>query len=448
MRLKILLIALCGIAAVALGANVTISPNMGMPVPVVGTDPGPDWANNINASLSIVDSHDHSPGHGVQITPAGINLNADLPFNVHNATLLRSTRFSPQGSPLSGGTDQGALYESGADLYYNDGNGNQIRITQSGSVAGSTGTITGLPSGTASAAYSAGTFTFQSATNTPANMSVGPISISRNVVNPFAVTVAASGSQGANYALTLPTALPGSTSVVTLDSSGNLASTTGPTLTSPTINAGTFNSPTISSAAINGSSLGTSTFTGGTITGSIAGAQNFTGSTTGTWTGGTFTGTISGNPTLNGAVTFSGTIPNTPFFTNGMVASAGSASTPAFGFASEDTGMYLFGSHVLGLAVNNTTPVTLTTSLLSSPPVNQTGSGGNTPHACVVRQTTNTGTVDANCLGGETATGGGCFTVGNMQTSFPLVSGGKPVGWECHEAASGNVTTYAICCPT
>lgn len=49
-------------------SNTTTSPNMSMPVPVVGTDPGPDWANNIDACLSIIDSHDHSFGKGAPIT--------------------------------------------------------------------------------------------------------------------------------------------------------------------------------------------------------------------------------------------------------------------------------------------------------------------------------------------------------------------------------------------
>ena len=50
-------------------ANVTLSPNMNLPVPVVGQDPGPDWANNINSSLGILDQHDHTPGKGIQIVP-------------------------------------------------------------------------------------------------------------------------------------------------------------------------------------------------------------------------------------------------------------------------------------------------------------------------------------------------------------------------------------------
>ena len=204
-------------------ANTTISPNMGLPVPTVSVDPGPDWAENINSCLSVIDGHGHNPGSGVPVTPNGLNINIDLPFNSNNATLLRSSRYSPQGAPLSAATDIGCVYVSGVDLYYNDSLGNQVRITQSGAVSGSAGTITGLPSGTASAAYAAGTFTFQSATNTPANMAVGPIAIGRNSAASKTVTLAPNAGQASNYSWTFPASLPAATDYVTLDSSGNLS---------------------------------------------------------------------------------------------------------------------------------------------------------------------------------------------------------------------------------
>ena len=49
-------------------SNTTNSPFMLLPVPVVGTDPGPDWANNLNACLAAIDSHDHSTDKGAPIT--------------------------------------------------------------------------------------------------------------------------------------------------------------------------------------------------------------------------------------------------------------------------------------------------------------------------------------------------------------------------------------------
>lgn len=154
--------------------------NMSLIIPVPGEETGPTWATDINTSLTIVDGHTHSPGSGVQITPSGLNINADLNFQTtNNAVALRSVRFTTQSTPLSRTTDVGVLYESGSDLYYNDGSGNQIRLTQGGAVAGSVGTITGLPSGTASAAYvsGTGTFLFQQATSTAANLDIGSIAV-------------------------------------------------------------------------------------------------------------------------------------------------------------------------------------------------------------------------------------------------------------------------------
>lgn len=205
--------------------SVTLSPNMNLPVPGVGTEPGPQYATDVNNSLTIIDQHNHSSGSGVQITPSGLNINADLPFNGNNATLLRTVNFQSQASPLAGASpDLGCVYVSGADLYYNDGAGNQVRITQGGSVTGSAGTITGLPSGTASASFAAGVFTFQAATNTPANINMGSAVLGNNNTNGFALTLSPP-TLGANYALVLPT-IPAQTNVMSLDSSGNMGSIT------------------------------------------------------------------------------------------------------------------------------------------------------------------------------------------------------------------------------
>lgn len=202
-------------------SSVVISPNMNLPIPIVGVEPGPAYASDVNNSLTIIDQHTHAAGSGVLITPAAININADLSINDNNLTLVRSLNFLSQASPLTGAApDLGCLYESGVDLYFNDGSGNQIRITESGSVAGAAGTITGLPSGTASASYAAGVFTFQAATNTPANVSMGSAVLGNNNTSGFALTLSPP-TLGSNYSLILP-ALPLALSFLTLDSVGNI----------------------------------------------------------------------------------------------------------------------------------------------------------------------------------------------------------------------------------
>lgn len=214
-------------------ADVIITPNMGLSNPVPTLDPGPDWATNLFNSLNTLDSHNHSAGSGVQVTPSGININSDLTFNnTNNAINMRSLRFFPQLTPIAASSpDLGCLYESGVDLYYNDGAGNQIRITQSGAVAGASGTITGLPSGTASAAYVSvsGTFVFQQATATAANLDIGSIAIRYPGSYPTPsgnyIQLQAPSGVGA-YAITLPATTPVSSgAMLTEDTSGNVSYT-------------------------------------------------------------------------------------------------------------------------------------------------------------------------------------------------------------------------------
>jgi hypothetical protein len=205
-------------------ADSTTTPNMGLIVPTVGQDPGPDWANNINASLGILDEHNHSSGQGVQITPAGININADLPFNGNNAISLKTVRFNALSAPLAGTSPNlGCVYVSGNELYYNDEVGHVVQITNVGSVNAGAGSITGLPSGTASASYNSGsaTFIWQSATSTPANMDFGSAILRNITANSHGLTLSPPSALAADYSLVFPL-VPSGFSLMSLDTSGNM----------------------------------------------------------------------------------------------------------------------------------------------------------------------------------------------------------------------------------
>lgn len=199
------------------------TPNMNLILPTVGAEPGPDYATDVNNSLSTVDSHDHSSGKGVPVTPAGLSITSDLTFINNNATNLRSIRFTA-GSTLNGGSDMRCIYVSGVDLYYTDGDDNIIRLTQGGSIAGSNGNITGLVS-PASVVYNplSGVFTFESDTSTAGDIDAGSITIREMAANAKGVTLQSPISLAADYSITLPSALPGSQKFVTLDASGNMA---------------------------------------------------------------------------------------------------------------------------------------------------------------------------------------------------------------------------------
>jgi len=205
-------------------ADTVTSPNMTLTVPVPSVAPGPLWAQSIYTCLyANIDQHNHSPGQGVQIQPSGINISSSLSFNNNSAISLKTTSYQDQGSSLSS-SFLGAVYMAGGNLYFNAGSdGFAVQITNGHTVNGSSGTIGGLPSGTASANYAAGTFVFQSATNTAANIDGGSVLIRNTTASSNAITLSAPNALAANYPLVLPTGLPGAQSFVTLDNSGNLA---------------------------------------------------------------------------------------------------------------------------------------------------------------------------------------------------------------------------------
>lgn len=199
----------------------TNTSNMGLILPTINVDSGLTWENSMNSNSLILDGHNHSPSSGIQINPSGLNINSDLSFQINNAILLRSVRFNPNATTLSGATDLGCIYEAGVDLWYNDGGGLPIRITQSGAVAGTPGSIASLtPPATASYVAANSTFVFQSGVNLPANIDVASI-ILRNLVSGSPGLTLSPPTLSANYILTLPP-LPSVKSIMALDTSGNI----------------------------------------------------------------------------------------------------------------------------------------------------------------------------------------------------------------------------------
>lgn len=261
----------------------TLSPNMSLPIPSVGNTSDPQWAFDINSSLTLVDQHDHSPGSGVQITPSGINISSNLAFNNKFATNIAGLVLMAQNSTPAINT----LYESGVDLYYVDGNGNNVQITQNGGIAGSPGSISNLTS-PASASYVSGsqTFVWQSAVSIAANMDFGS-AILRNLTpnSTYGITLSPPAALSSNYNIVLP-ALPASQKIMTLDSSGNLAapytvdgSTIAITSNVIGVPAGGITATQIANATITGAKLVNATVTGSKIADTTIGVNNMVGTT-------------------------------------------------------------------------------------------------------------------------------------------------------------------------
>jgi len=204
-------------------SNTTTSPYMSLVLPIPGIETGPQYAIEIDAAFTTVDSHTHIPGQGLPVPTLGLNINADLTINGFNLINIRSSRYTSQASPLALSSDLNAVYVSGGNLFFNDGLGNQIQMTILGAVNTSgSGNISGMGATTASAVYTNinHTFSFFSNTNTPAFFNVGPLSISTNTASPNAVTLTTSGTIPAPYTLTFPDALPSAQALVTVDNTG------------------------------------------------------------------------------------------------------------------------------------------------------------------------------------------------------------------------------------
>lgn len=116
--------------------------NLTLPDPTVTT--GPEWANELNAALAVVDNHDHTPGKGTLVPTAGLNINEDLSFQSNAANDLQKTAFTSQGSSLPV-SNVNAVYVINGDLWYNNDAGTPVQVTSGSSIASSSSPI--VPAG-------------------------------------------------------------------------------------------------------------------------------------------------------------------------------------------------------------------------------------------------------------------------------------------------------------
>lgn len=106
--------------------------HMSLQLPTVSVTLGPTWATYLNTALETIDSHDHSSGKGTRVTPAGLNINADLEMNGNDLTEVRSIRLENHSGSLVGASDLGAVYAYAGNLYYNNSSGTPIQLTSGG----------------------------------------------------------------------------------------------------------------------------------------------------------------------------------------------------------------------------------------------------------------------------------------------------------------------------
>lgn len=113
--------------------------NMLLSLPTVSSTVGTLWATNINTALETIDEHDHSSDKGARITPAGLDINANL--NISNQIFynFQAVRFQQQTVTLTGSANANALYSVSGNLYWTSGSGTAVQLTSGGSISASPG---------------------------------------------------------------------------------------------------------------------------------------------------------------------------------------------------------------------------------------------------------------------------------------------------------------------
>ena len=191
--------------------------NMSLNEPSVGQTAGPDWATEVNANFTTIDQHDHTSGKGVQLTPSALNINSDLEFNGNAAIELKRLTFD---SSATGSGTNFSIYQLAGNLYWYNGSGQAVQITNGSSVKTTGGSIDNMAGTDAGVDYGAPTFRFQFDT-TLSNFGAGKIAHGDILLYKY------DGSSGSNAYVTLKYtgSSVGSNNLTFPDETGTLLST-------------------------------------------------------------------------------------------------------------------------------------------------------------------------------------------------------------------------------
>ena len=199
-------------------------PNISIILPSLGGDKG-IWDDEINAALTLIDAHDHTTGKGVKITPAAMNINADLAFGDYFISALGKVSFTAIAAPSTGSK---SLFVSSADneLYWRTNAGTNVKLTSGTTLNTSLvgGIVGDYASVGAEVAYDDANdrYTFKQQSTKPwARIACGPVRIFEfNTTETVYVELIAPSGLASSYTITLPLAAPGSGTFLQMSSTG------------------------------------------------------------------------------------------------------------------------------------------------------------------------------------------------------------------------------------
>jgi len=113
------------------------TPNMNLVLPDPTVTPGPEWAEELNTALEVVDSHDHTSSFGTKVPVAGLDINEDLSLASHRATDVYSSKMVNQPTALSGALNANSFHTVNGDAYFTNSGGTPVQLTEGNSVKAS-----------------------------------------------------------------------------------------------------------------------------------------------------------------------------------------------------------------------------------------------------------------------------------------------------------------------
>lgn len=214
----------------------TTFPNLSLVLPTRGPSGSGHWADVIDADLALIDAHDHQPGRGLPIRSAAIAIDGDVSFGTSWAvTALNRASFSSVAAPS---TNKSLFVADGTggltanELYFRNNGGTNVKLTNGaalnvGAFVGGIGGDYTTVGAQLNYDDSQKRYTLKEGTvdsNGWARAACGGLRLFEfNTTETIYIEQLAPAALAGTYAMTWPTALPGSQQIVQVDSAGQIS---------------------------------------------------------------------------------------------------------------------------------------------------------------------------------------------------------------------------------
>lgn len=206
----------------------TTLPNLGIVLPTRGAPGSGHWADTTDANYQLLDAHNHQSGKGLPINSAAISVDGDISFGSSWAiTNMQRVSFA---SVTALSANNLSLFVSGNELRWRSSSGTNVQLTNGNSlnVSAFVGGIGGDYTSVAAAENyddSAKRYTFkQGGGSLWAKLQSGGLRLVEfSTSETLFVEQLAPAALASSYGVTWPTALPGSTTLVQVDNTGQIS---------------------------------------------------------------------------------------------------------------------------------------------------------------------------------------------------------------------------------